>query len=244
MEHLFFTVSIRDPTSPVDLPASEDPAIGEIIAATLRVAAGRAPPGSALQRHYQESESRVAAQILWMSRGGNIAWFEVTLGPKEGTMTYVCDPNLGAPTQVDCSKLEYAQLGASSDNLHVGPGVVKFLSSGKYTSGFSIGCSKRIIVNHPTETCNVAITATRALTLNWAQIKTAIASLSNICVSHPLHPPRGGRAYYGAQNPVSISGRRVKKIPTLTGKFFFFFWVHEQFCHSPVCPTQYHVLFP
>ena len=68
MEHMLFTVSLHNPTSPVRLPGRHDPAIGELVADALHSARSRAPPGSALQQHYQEAESQVAAQTLRMTR--------------------------------------------------------------------------------------------------------------------------------------------------------------------------------
>ena len=78
----------------------------------------------------------------------DLAWYEVNaLAPIEVTMTYVCDTNLGAPAEVDCSKLEYAQLGTWDDNLQVGPGVVTFPFSSKRTSRLISGSSSTSL-NH------------------------------------------------------------------------------------------------
>ena len=43
-------------------------------------------------------------------------------------MTYECDENLGAPRPVDCSQLEYSQLGAPSDTFTIGSAAPKVLS--------------------------------------------------------------------------------------------------------------------
>ena len=67
------------------------------------------------------------------------------------------------------------------------------------------------------DTCNVVITAAAAVTLSWAQIQTALDTLLNVCVRHPLLRARGGRAYHG-QRPVQLSGRR-RRDEGLTGSF-------------------------
>jgi len=65
----------------------------------------------------------------------------------------------------------------------------------------------------PADTCQVAISAATAITLNWRQIRIAMDTLFNVCVSHPFFPGTGGRAYYGPQPPVSrparIKGRQA-----------------------------------
>jgi len=63
------------------------------------------------------------------------------------------------------------------------------------------------------DTCQVAISAATAITLNWRQIRIAMDTLFNVCVAHPFFPGTGGRAYYGPQPPVSrrarIKGRQA-----------------------------------
>ena len=44
-------------------------------------------------------------------------------------MVYECDDTLGHPAEVDCSQLEYSQLGPDLDTIQVEPGIVRFLTS-------------------------------------------------------------------------------------------------------------------
>ena len=46
-------------------------------------------------------------------------------------MTYQCDANLGAPTQFDCTRLEYSQFGSPSDTVIIGIDRPKVLSLSK-----------------------------------------------------------------------------------------------------------------
>lgn len=55
-------------------------------------------------------------------------WWQRPSQPNE--MTYDCDAGLGGPKVVDCTQLQY-QLGVKSDNLQIGAGEVRFLSSSK-----------------------------------------------------------------------------------------------------------------
>ena len=48
-------------------------------------------------------------------------------------MSYECDASLGAPTVIDCTKLQLDQIGPLNETFEVGPGKDKFLSSGWWT---------------------------------------------------------------------------------------------------------------
>lgn len=61
------------------------------------------------------------------SGGSHHPWWT----PRANTddMTYECDARLGSPREIDCSKLEYSQLGAPSDTTTISPGAPKVLST-------------------------------------------------------------------------------------------------------------------
>lgn len=65
---------------------------------------------------------------LFMKRSESEPWWALTL-PLGDTMSYDCDAKLGSPSAVDCSHLEYSQLGYPSDTLILEPNVMKTLTS-------------------------------------------------------------------------------------------------------------------
>lgn len=68
-----------------------------------------------------------------MTPGGNTPWWRQVPDAAE-EMNYECDAALGAPAAVDCAKVEYGELGPNDETFSVGAGVVKFLSSGSYST--------------------------------------------------------------------------------------------------------------
>ena len=155
----------------------------------------RAVPGSTAYRSAFTSSFlyRSIAQEGYLT---DTTWWNVAISPTQQSaleasnkMTYECDAGLGSPSTVDCTKLEWSELGVGSDTVKVAPGVVTFLHQG---------------------TCNLAITATTALVLTWEQIRAAVSTLLSICVDNPYDSSQGGRAFYGAP-PMTASNRRIRK---------------------------------
>ena len=137
--------------------------------------------------HYTNGALLMEEQASRMQRGGDLPWYELNLTAQlPDAMIYVCDTNLGSPTPVDCSHLEYSELGAAGDTIRIGPGATKLLAS---------------------KTCNVAISASTIIVIRWAQIRAALDTLINTCVIHPLHPARGGKAYYKVPKPLALHAR-------------------------------------
>ena len=58
------------------------------------------------------------------------SWWDYRPESQVDEMTYECDTKLGSPRSVDCSKLEYSQLGAGSDTIQISPQVPRILSTG------------------------------------------------------------------------------------------------------------------
>ena len=114
-------------------------------------------------------------------------WQYLSLSPSQpDQMTYACDAHLGSPPEVDCSRLEYSQLGAPSDTVAVAPGVSKVLSS---------------------NICTLAISSPIPITITWAQVSSALGALIDICVSTP-QKGTGGRAYYANHGTVITNRER------------------------------------
>ena len=184
----FYTVTVTgwpDSHSTIFTPGDDDPAMSEAVADALWNARNNLPRHDDLFGHYTELATDVAERSRLMRRGGTgVPWWppwwagKITPQRPKDQMTYECDAKLGAPAAVDCSRLEFSELGPDSDSMRIAPGVSKFLSS---------------------NTCNVIISASISVVLTWAQIKAALETLVNICVMHPLVPARGGRAHQGTE---------------------------------------------
>ena len=124
-------------------------------------------------------------QLQRMSRGGTLSWWDFSSTASD-KMTYQCDPGLGTLSAADCSEI---QLPLSSDTLAVSPGTTTFFHQ---------------------KTCYMAITASVALILSWAQVSTALAALMNTCVRQLTPGTQGGRAFYGAPAALERNGQNLK----------------------------------
>ena len=160
----------------MSIPGQTDPATAGVLYAAVQGAA-QASRGTGLSRLLQ------ALGYNWerMTRGGGYFWYQGlrnTIDANNDQMAYVCDANLGHPAQIDCSKLQYSEIGPPSDTITIRPGAPQILNSG---------------------TCNVAISADSSTVLAWAEIKSAINTLIEICVDNPLDRSQGGRAVAGTQ---------------------------------------------
>ena len=118
-------------------------------------------------------------------------------------MTYECDSSLGSPGLVDCSQIEYSQLGPASDTVTVG---------GPGSDG-----GKAFMHN----TCRVKVEANMAIVLTWEQVGMALGALIHLCVENPLVKPRGGRAFYGTESGSGsasiLGGRKRRRKRAVTG---------------------------
>ena len=192
----FFTVTVAGKpnykgTGPIE-PGDYDPAVPEVVAGALRGVISGWRKGNPYARRYIKDAQildSIAAEMDHKFHVDN--WWEYPERIRTNQMAYECDANLGSPTAVDCGNLEYSSLlGAPSDPVSVGPGMDHFLSLG---------------------TCSAAITASVHLVLTWNQIKIALDALINRCVSNPLQPAKGGRAYYATPLSYGPSSRRMKR---------------------------------
>ena len=180
----FLTVHVMTSSGRILYPGDTDPSIAVALAEAASKPSAARSGSSALDI----SPSDVwLSQLEQMSRAGRTRWYTRNTQFSD-EMEYQCDALLGAPSAVDCTQIEWNQLTPPSDTLAVGPGVTTFLHS---------------------NTCYLAISAVVSLVLTWAQIRTAVSVLMNICIQAPLQPPRGGRAHYAA--PLQISRRKIGK---------------------------------
>ena len=121
-----FTVTVSG-TRRLFNPGNNDPAVPARLADL--------PPSTATLKNpnapSQEMRHRFwTARSERMSRGGTYTWW----GPPAGytsSMAYECDSQLGAPTTVDCTHIQWDELGPPSDSITVSPGTVRFLHSSK-----------------------------------------------------------------------------------------------------------------
>ena len=171
--------------------------MGRVFTDTVNEAYQNALPGTTLRHHFQYGLTQFSLQSLAMRRGSSIPWWwePASILPVD-TMTYECDTKLGRPRPLDCSQLEYSQLGDLSDTITIEPGNITFINS---------------------VTCNVAISAAEPIVLSWEQIKITLDTLINVCVSNPFSASVGGRAFYGVQSPLKIGGRKGKKKRGVSG---------------------------
>ena len=119
-------------------PGDTDPSIPLRVASGLNEAAKKADPGSDLEKFLLLDSTIWSHAAMMLIPGSSTTWWKVLLLPSTSDkMAYECDPSLGKPTDVDCSNIEWNQLGPASltppsEAVIVGPGVARFFHSSKY----------------------------------------------------------------------------------------------------------------
>ena len=169
-------------------PGEKDPSIAGVLWDALN-SLRRSRGGIALDQII----SRMAANWVVMKRGGPRKWSDglgTVFAAADDEMAYVCDANLGRPSESDCMHVLYSEFGPPSDTINIGPGTSKTLNSG---------------------TCSVLIEAASSIVLTWAQIIAAANSLIDICVDNPLGSSKGGRAVAGSQSLTDLRSPVGKK---------------------------------
>ena len=179
---LFFTVTVSDHTNLHRYPPGYDPAIPIMLVSGINdERATSNNPAYALFTEQVLLRGTITGMSPWYGDGG--PQLSNAASAINDDMTYECDASLGSPSMVDCSQIEYSQLGASSDSVSLGPGAGK------------------VFVEN---TCRVTVDASMAITLTWNQIKIALDTLLRLCVGNPLTKGRGGKAFYGSQSAVAL----------------------------------------
>ena len=78
--------------------------------------------------HYTTTRKELVQKQNAMS--GTFTWWE-DFDDSNAEMEYVCDAKLGAPTEIDCTKLQRQSLRPPSDTVMMGPGYPKIVTSSK-----------------------------------------------------------------------------------------------------------------
>ena len=189
MDATFFTLTVSSGLQGFS-PGDFDPAIAVAMSDADQIKSLQAPPESTLRSLHEINSRYWQFQAECMQRGGTMdPWWKHS-SSRNDEMTYECDANLGRPSGIDCTQIEWYQVSPANraDMVTIGP-ETKFLHS---------------------NTCYLALSAAVAIVVSWDQIYTALATLLNICVQHPVEASRGGRAYFGPQ-PRQRSGGRGKR---------------------------------
>ena len=155
MTAAFLTVAVTGLRDKKPSPGDYDPAIAVALLDSLKGYWSRALRGTHEYLYYQTASLGMQRSASGMERGSEVPWWGTVLQASD-KMTYVCDSKLGSPTTVDCSQIAWQQLGAGSDIVEVGPGVVKFLSSSEYGEIllFSLMKCALTVVNIHLQCCN------------------------------------------------------------------------------------------
>ena len=217
-------------------PGNFDPAIPLTVAnyADFLVTNSPNAPSSVTANLLAKAEAWTS-QAEQMRPGGDVPWWASGNAAKDEVMMYKCDAALlGNPSEIDCTQIEWQQLGSGSssglDTVTVGPGRVEFFHQSQslvvdfFCHGISLSfpfcgvgggsctCMHWWINLHvpccdAIDTCTLAISAAVTLVLTWAQVRTALATLMSVCVANPVLPARGGRAFYGSHTTPKVMGR-------------------------------------
>ena len=133
----FLTVSItsvNNAPNGLPSPGNNDPVIPFFIYWGIKDAASKAPNRSLAQYAMESNAALWDAAGSRVSRGGRTPWYTASSAPSD--MTYECDAALGNPQEVDCSFIQWNQLGPASvsppsEIITVGPGNTFFLNYSK-----------------------------------------------------------------------------------------------------------------
>lgn len=187
----FITVTVGNVEGKNRSPGNFDPSIAVLVAEYLGNRARGQPSNVRSRLNGIIHDFTLRTQKMYA--GGKTTPFWSTVAASEEQMSYQCDPKLGAPAEVDCAHVEFDELGANDDTFSVGPGVTKILSS---------------------NTCHLTISAAITTVLYWRQVRVALDTLLNVCLTVPYGRPAGGRAFVGARQGVSggIWGRDVSNV--------------------------------
>ncbi|KAL9592043.1 MAG: hypothetical protein Q9179_007113 [Wetmoreana sp. 5 TL-2023] len=125
-----------------------------------------------------------------MTPDREVIWWERLTDTAKKEMEYTCDNKREGPAVLDCLKLQYHGLGKGTFDL--GQGETKFFDQ---------------------DTCALAVSANRPLTLTWEQISAAFDTLLNLCVDQPLlFSSKGGHATFSAHPDFKLFGRKRRKL--------------------------------
>ena len=199
----FITVTVGNTDGKNRSPGNFDPSIAVLVAEYLANRARGQPNRVRDRLNGIIRDFNLRTQKMYA--GGKSTPFWSTVAASEEQMSYECDPALGAPAESDCSHVEWGELGANDDTFSVGPGISKILSYSEWLNELYIlaliafGC-----VDKPgSDTCFLTISAAVSTVLYWRQVRVALDTLLNVCLTVPYGRPAGGRAFVGARRGAS-----------------------------------------
>ncbi|KAI4237081.1 MAG: hypothetical protein LQ349_002128 [Xanthoria aureola] len=141
------------------------------------------------KKWYLQLGERLEAKVAEMSPDReDVNWWEPVARDRRIEMKYQCFDSVAGPAVVDCAKLQYHGFGEGTIDLDAGE--TKYLNQ---------------------DTCAVAVSATKAVTLSWHQVSAAFETLFAFCVDRPWLPPKGGRASFGTSPASGVLGRKAKR---------------------------------
>lgn len=128
----FFTVTIHPKGTDPPEAGNYDPSVAVLVADFLKNRQRGNPRD--IWRKLENAITDFTQRTQNMYAGGKTTpWWGATAGMVD-KMSYECDPKLGAPAEVDCSQLEWSQLGPDEENVDLGSSLTKVLSSSTYLS--------------------------------------------------------------------------------------------------------------
>ena len=127
----FITVTVKGSNVQDTSPGDTNPRIPLIFAHDLIESASTTHHNDELRdMRYKLARAIHDRGQKMMGQGGT--WWEAASNPRD-EMAYECDTNLGSPTPVDCSQLQWQGFGNPSDSVKIGPGNPKSFSSSKHS---------------------------------------------------------------------------------------------------------------
>ncbi|MCJ1233045.1 hypothetical protein MMC14_000999, partial [Varicellaria rhodocarpa] len=143
----FFTLTITSgPPTMALQPGNFDPAIPLTVAnyADFLVTNSPNAPSSVTANLLAKAEAWTS-QAEQMRPGGDVPWWASGNAAKDEVMMYKCDAALlGNPSEIDCTQIEWQQLGSGSssglDTVTVGPGRVEFFHQSSNRVGYADEC--------------------------------------------------------------------------------------------------------
>ena len=189
----FVTLTVSGPEGKSTEPGNTDPAILAYLADLFDAQAEESPIDD-LKRWKDTLWAQYFRSASLASLGTHHSWVlpdssQIGIGIAANEMSYECDASLGAPLVNDCSGIEWGnELGPDSDTISVGPAQTTFLHR---------------------NSCYVAISASIALVLTWAQVRVALSALITTCVQNPFNVhSQGGRAFHMTPIAGHSNGRK------------------------------------
>ena len=157
----FITFSVRSIRGP-NQPGNYDPSIAQ---ALFKGSHFKNPDGPGYAGPSTNPWFQIALKMKQNTQPGanRQTWWNVLTQPLDpDQMDYNCDASLGKPTEVDCDKLVYSELGPSSDSVSIGPGAPKTVTSGS---------------------CSLVVESTTPISITWGQVAAALGTLVEVCLT-------------------------------------------------------------